>query len=93
LDHAVASVVPKPGGGALVTIEDRSNAIYPVTVRIRTSNGENIVREIPVRHWLEGNTRFEIDLDGSAGSVTRVEIDPNGYAPDVDRSNYLWPRG
>jgi hypothetical protein len=93
MDHAVASVTPVPGGGARIVIEDRSNAIYPASVRIRTSNGQTIEREIPATHWLEGNTTFEIELDGSAGSVNRVEVDPGGYAPDVDRSNNLWPRG
>ena len=28
-----------------------------------------------------------------AGPIRRVEIDPAGYAPDVDRSNNHWPRG
>ncbi len=93
LDHAVGTVAPRPSGGAIVTIEDRSNAIYPATVRIRTSNGMDFVHEIPVEHWLQGNDSYEIDVAPTAGSVTRVEIDPTGYAPDVDRSNNLWPRG
>lgn len=93
LDHAVGSVIMKTGGGAVVTIEDRSSAIFPTEIRIRTSNGMDIRHEIPVEHWLAGNTTYEIEIEPSAGSVTRVEIDPAGYAPDVDRTNNFWPRG
>lgn len=93
LDHAVRSVTPKPTGGAVVTIEDRSNAVFPASVRIRTSNGMDFVHEIPVSHWLDGNDTYEIDIAATAGAVTRVEVDPSGAAPDVDRSNNFWPRG
>jgi hypothetical protein len=51
------------------------------------------VHDVPVEHWLEGNTTYEIEVEPSAGAVTRVEVDPDGYAPDVDRSNNFWPRG
>lgn len=93
LDHAVGRVAPKPTGGALITIEDRGNAIFPARVRVRTSNGMDFVHEIPVDHWLAGNDSYEIDVAATAGSVTRVELDPSGYAPDVDRQNNFWPRG
>lgn len=93
LDHAVGRVAPKPGGGATVTIEDRSNAIFPTTVRIRTSSGTNIEHEIPAAYWLAGHTKYEIDIDPSAGAVIRVEIDRDGHAPDVNRGNNFWPRG
>jgi hypothetical protein len=62
-------------------------------VRIRTANGTDLVHDVPVEHWLEGNTTYEIEVESSAGAVTRVEVDPGGYAPDVDRSNNFWPRG
>jgi len=93
LDHAVRSVEPRTGGGTTVTIEDRGDATFPATVRIRTTNGGDLTREIPVSHWLEGNVTYEMQIGPEAGSVTRVEIDPRGRAPDVDRSNNFWPRG
>lgn len=93
LDHAVASVQPKTGGGAVVTIADRSAAIFPATVRIRTTNGMDFVHEIPVEHWLAGNDTYEIDIAASAGGVRRIEIDPAGNSPDIDRSNNIWPQG
>jgi hypothetical protein len=92
LDHAVASVT-SGGGGAVVTIEDRSNAVFPARVRIRTSDGTDSVHDIPASHWLQGHTTYEIQVPPSAGAVTRVEVDPAGYAPDIDRTNNFWPRG
>lgn len=93
LDHAVADVTGNPRSGAVVTIEDRGLAFFPTTVRVRTSNGTEVQHEIPVDHWLEGNTTYDIEIAPSEGRVTRVEVDPAGYAPDTDRSNNFWPRG
>lgn len=93
LDHSVLRVTPKPSGGATVTIADRGNAIFPSRVRIRTSNGMDFVHVISVDHWLAGNATYDIDVAATAGAVSRVEIDPDGYAPDVNRANNFWPRG
>jgi len=92
LDHAV-QVTSRAGQGARVTVEDRGLAIFPAKVRIRTSSGQTLEHEVPVEHWLAGNREYEIPVDAAAGAVTRVELDPSGYAPDVDRSNNIWPRG
>lgn len=93
LDHAVRDVTTRTGGGVVVTIEDRGQAPYPAVVRVRTSTGDPLEFQIPVSHWLEGNLTYDIELPAGAGQVTRVEVDPEGYAPDVDRSNNFWPRG
>jgi hypothetical protein len=91
LDHSVRDVSTTVSGQTTVLIEDVGLALYPAKVRIRTASGETIEREVPVEHWLAGNRTFAIDV--GAQTVTRVEIDPAGYAPDVDRANNLWPRG
>ncbi|HSH76267.1 MAG TPA: M1 family metallopeptidase [Longimicrobiales bacterium] len=93
LDQAVGSVTSRSGRGATVVIEDRGLAPFPSRVRIRTSTGSTIERDVPVEHWLAGNRTYDIEVAPTAGPVTRVEIDPVGYAPDVDRSNNIWPRG
>jgi aminopeptidase N len=93
VDHAVRSVTAKVGGGATVTIEDRGIAPFPAVVRIRTSSGTDFNRDVPVEHWLEGNTTYDIEIEPSAGTVTRVELDPAGFTPDIDRANNFWPRG
>lgn len=91
LDHEVGEVTTSTAGETTVTIEDRGLAPFPAQVRIRTAEGQTIEHEIPVDHWLAGNTSYVIDV--GRARVTRVEIDPAGYAPDIDRSNNLWPRG
>jgi aminopeptidase N len=91
LDHSVRDVTRNVNGRTTVVIEDVGLAVYPARVRIRTSGGQTLEREVPVEHWLAGNDTYEIDVGNE--SVTRVEIDPSGYAPDVDRANNLWPRG
>lgn len=93
VDQAVRGTSPGPDGGTTVTIEDRGTAPYPAVVRIRTSSGADLTRDVPVEHWLAGNTTYDIVLERSVGTVTRVEIDPAGYAPDIDRTNNFWPRG
>ncbi|MGD2046181.1 MAG: M1 family aminopeptidase, partial [Gemmatimonadota bacterium] len=93
MDHAVRTVAAGPGGTQRVVIEDRGNAPYPGSVRIRTSSGNLLHEDIPVEHWLAGNTTYEITVPADAGRVTRVELDPDGLAPDVDRTNDFWPRG
>jgi hypothetical protein len=93
VDHAVTSVTAKPGGGVTVTIEDRGDAPFPAVVRIRTSTGMDFNHDVPVSHWLDGNLTYDIELAATAGTVTRVEIDPAGFAPDIDRTNNFWPRG
>ena len=93
VDHAVRGTGRNASGEIVVTIEDRGVAPLPTVVRVRTAAGETSRHEIPVEHWLDGNTSFEIVLPASAGSVTRVEIDPDGWTPDVDRANNFWPRG
>ena len=93
LDHAVGDVDGHTGGGATVTIEDRGFAPFPAKVSIRTTNGGTILHDVPVDHWLNGNTSYDIEVPASAGSVTRVEINSRGYAPDVNRRNNIWPRG
>jgi len=93
VDHAVRTVQAAAGGGQTVVIEDRGTAPFPTTVRIRTSSGNSILEEVPVEHWLAGNTTYEISVPADAGRVTRVDLDPDGYVPDVDRQNDFWPRG
>ena len=91
LDQAVGGVQPG-AGGPRITIDDHGFAPMPATVRIETSKGGTLTREIPVSHWLAGNVEYLIELPESAGEVTAVIIDPEELYPDVDRSNNVWPR-
>jgi len=90
MDQRVAEVSVR-GGAAVVVIEDRGFAPMPALVRIETSRGGTIERTIPVDHWLTGAVRAEIELPGSVGEVTRVEIDPERRFPDARRADNVWP--
>lgn len=91
LDHAVAGV-ERQGDDTVIVVEDRGWAFLPARVRIETDRGQTMEREVPVSHWLQGNTRAEIRLPASAGNVTRAVVDPQGRFPDVNRQNNTWER-
>jgi aminopeptidase N len=93
VDFDAVSVRPRTEGGATVNVVNRGFAPFPVTVRIYTTGEGVLEREVDVGYWLDGNRAIDLDVPPSAGSVTRVEVDPLGYVPDVDRTNNFWPRG
>jgi hypothetical protein len=88
LDQAIASVTPTAEGTRIV-IADRGEAPMPVRLAITLADGSIVGREIPVDVWLRGERRAEITVEGT---VTRVEIDPERWFPDVDRGNNAWMR-
>jgi hypothetical protein len=65
----------------------------PAPLRIETTNAGVVEEEIPVEVWLSGQTRAEVQLPASVGTVTRVEIDPEALFPDANRSNNVWSSG
>ena len=76
----------------VVTIADHGFAPMPARVRISTTEGGTLEREIPVAHWLSGAVSAQIRVPASAGDITRVEVDPDRGFPDKDRSNNIWTR-
>jgi aminopeptidase N len=93
VDFDAVEVDPRTGGGALVRVVNRGFAPFPVKIRIETTNGGMVEEDVDVEHWLQGNRSVEFELPSSVGAITRVEVDPDAEAPDVDRSNNFWPRG
>ncbi|MGW8267478.1 MAG: M1 family metallopeptidase, partial [Longimicrobiales bacterium] len=90
LDHAVGSV-DRDGDDTVITIEDRGFAFLPARVRIETSSGEVLEREVPVTHWLTGAVSAQIRVPASRGDVVLVVVDPRAEFPDLNRENNLWP--
>jgi hypothetical protein len=90
LDQAVAEVI-ESADGVTIVIEDRGDAPMPVRLAITRGDAQMLFREIGVDAWLDGNRRAEITLPAGA-PVTRVEIDPDGFFPDVNRGNNVWAR-
>lgn len=90
LDQAVAEVTAGDES-TVIAIADRGFVPMPVDLAITFADGSTARREIPVDVWLDGSVRTTIMVEGDA-PVTRVEIDPEGDFPDVDRSNNVWTR-
>jgi hypothetical protein len=90
LDQAVASVTSGPGG-TTITVEDRGTVPMPVRLAITRADGATERREIPVDVWLGGARSATLTVPAGAG-VTRVEIDPEAWFPDIDRTNNVWTR-
>jgi len=90
LDQAVGSVT-SDAGGTTVTVRDLGLVPMPARVRITRENGETADREVPVDTWLTGERAATVHFPGGS-PVVRVEIDPSGLFPDVDRANNVWTR-
>jgi len=86
MDHAIASV-DRSGGETRVTVADRGKIVLPVKLQATFESGETVTRTLAVDAWLDGAREVTLTLDGTATSVT---VDPEGYFPDVDRSNNTW---
>lgn len=93
LDQAIASV-KNDGTSVAITIEDRGLAPMPVELAVTRANGKVERVHIPATVWLHG-ARTYVARVARGAEVMKVEIDPDGWFPDVDRSNQLWttPRG
>jgi len=87
LDQAIADV-DQSAEHVVVTVEDRGLTPMPATLRVTYENGETAEQVIPVDVWLNGEREATATFE--PGTVTRVEIDPEAYFPDVDRSNNVW---
>ncbi|GIV60276.1 MAG: peptidase [Rhodothermaceae bacterium] len=89
LDQAVAAV-EETGGGVRVTVRDQGLVPMPAPVRVTYADGAVAEATVPVDVWLRGETVTTLRFD--PGTVARIEIDPERYLPDVDRSNNVWER-
>jgi len=88
LDQAIASVA-KDGPSVAITIEDRGLAPMPIDLAVTRADGRTERMRIPATVWMTG-TRTYVVRAARAPEITRVEIDPDGLFPDMDRSNQLW---
>jgi hypothetical protein len=74
--------------GITVTIRDNGLTPLPAPVRVTYSDGRTETQQIEVDTWLSGAR--ESTLVFPPGEAATVEIDPEGYLPDTDRSNNVW---
>ncbi|PEN13649.1 peptidase [Longibacter salinarum] len=89
LDHAIESV-DTSGDQPTVTVEDRDNLVMPVILKATYADGETVTRKTDVTPWMNGERSVTITLP--AGDLEKVELDPEAYLPDVDRTNNDWTK-
>jgi aminopeptidase N len=87
LDQSVANV-KATGDGVIVRIRDKGHSMMPTPVTVTYADGSTYAGRVPVGTWLDG--RHTATLTAPGGAVQRVEIDPEGFLPDIDRSNNTW---
>ncbi|MFB6248030.1 MAG: M1 family metallopeptidase [Salinibacter sp.] len=87
LDQSIAGV-EESDGGVTIRIRDEGHSMMPTPVRVTYADGSTHTERVPVDVWLKG--RRTASLSVPAGTVERVEIDPGGFLPDVNRSNNTW---
>lgn len=87
VDLAIVAV-EQDADGVIVRVADLGLAPMPASVVVTYTDGRTERRTIPVTTWLKGHTDTEVVFP--PGEVARVEIDPEVYLPDVDRTNNVW---
>jgi hypothetical protein len=88
LDQAIDSV-STAGDSVTVALSDRGLAIMPVHLAVTRVDSSVQVIDLPASVWLDGARRTTISV-AAQPRVTRVEIDPESWFPDVDRENQVW---
>jgi hypothetical protein len=88
LDQAIDSVT-RAGDSVAITIADRGLAPMPVLLAVTRADGSVQRLELPVEVWLGGQRRTTVRV-AREPRIVRVEIDPDGAFPDLDRQNQTW---
>jgi hypothetical protein len=87
LDQAIAKV-DASSDPIRIEIRDHDLLPMPVTVKCTYQNDTSKTTEVPVNVWLAGNRMATAECP--AGDLRRVELDPQHYLPDLNRSNNVW---
>jgi hypothetical protein len=88
LDQAVDSVTAA-GDSVSIAVSDRGLAIMPVHLVVTRTDSSVQKLELPASVWLEGARRATARV-AARPRVTSVDIDPDGWFPDVNRENNRW---
>jgi aminopeptidase N len=93
LDQAVDSVVQRDTAGQTLTrvfLSNRLEMVAPVELRVTGGDSASRTVKLPVEAWLRGQRTVWAHVTPPAAKPVRIEIDPRGVYPDVDRSNNTW---
>ncbi|HEX8362372.1 MAG TPA: M1 family metallopeptidase [Longimicrobium sp.] len=89
LDFAVGPV-RAVSGGVEVTLTDLGGIPAPVRVTATGEGGTSASVDIPLESWTGARTRTATFTLPLSSAPTRVEVDPQGALPDVNRANNVW---
>lgn len=89
LDQAISDVTDGPDG-VIVTVEDNGLSPFPVPIRVTYVDGTVVEETVPIYEWLSDKVETKVYFE--SGTVSRVEIDPEKFLPEVDRSNNVWEK-
>jgi len=90
LDQAVETVTqPEQSDSALVTFQNKDALVMPVDYRVTFDDGQSVDLRLPVQVWASTN-RWTTRVKAEGRRIVKVEIDPDGNFPDVDRANNVW---
>ena len=90
LDQSIADVYEE-SGETVILIEDIGNVPMPVHLKVTFEDGSTYNNTYDVEYWLQGQRTKEIRVSEQQ-EVVKVEIDPEGLFPDVNRQNNRWER-
>lgn len=89
LDQSIGSVTDG-ADGVVIRIDDLGLSPFPVPIRVTYADGTIVEEVVSVDVWLADNTSTQVRFE--SGTVSKVEIDPGQFLPDVNRSNNVWVR-
>jgi hypothetical protein len=85
LDYEIAAV-RKSDGGWDVDVKRLGSGRFPVLVQVLTEDGKSLSQRVD-RDAQASTLHFE-----TASALKSTAIDPEGFYPDVNLSNNVWPR-
>jgi hypothetical protein len=90
LDQSIDSVEFIPNKGSKITIANNLTMAMPVFLDYTTTSGKKGSVKLPVEIW-NNTSNFQFMIE-ETDSLLQVNIDPNGYFPDVERQNNVWKK-
>lgn len=90
LDQSIADVYTE-NGVTTVIIEDMGDIPMPVHLELTLQDGSVLDTQLDVQDWLDGRRTINFSIETEA-PVTKVEIDPDVFFPDINRRNNIWNR-
>lgn len=92
LDQAVVGVEHEADGSwVYVDLENRGGKVMPVDLEVEYADGSTERRRLPVEIWTTTDA-WTAGWNPGGREVVRVELDPDGMLPDMERENNVWER-